>query len=437
MNVHTSPLKMTRPKLQSRNVTVITPDCLLSWLDEGIDRPYLENLDTVVCENLELLDESFELAVSLLLHATQTLPVRFVGLTTSINDPADLARWLHVSLENLYDFRSSDRDQLLTNESHSFSITHSPALLKAMIKPAHSALRASISSSDNSAIVFVPSRSQCRIVATDLITESAIEMDTRGFLGGESNRNISEEFMDIRLEKLRDRSLVDGLMHGIGILHDGLLLSDRLLTLELFADGIIRVLVVPRELCWTLPVRAGLVVVMGTQYMQVTPGHEHDANHNDRNKGPDRKLKNYTIHELVRMQGLAVRSGKSGRFHLLCQAEEKDTIMRFLEQGLPLESRLADPDHLDVLQAWVARRRQSSSSSYAIRGKQDGMDMLGFTFLYQRMTHNPVYYDTQLGERDAKMSRLVDDLFLETAPPPTPAESTAVAGPSHSMATTS
>jgi antiviral helicase SLH1 len=49
------------------------------------------------------------------------------------------------------------------------------------------------------------------------------------------------------------------------------LLSNRLLVLELVADGVIRVLVVPRESFWTLPVRGGLFVVMATQYMQVTP----------------------------------------------------------------------------------------------------------------------------------------------------------------------
>jgi antiviral helicase SLH1 len=432
VNVYTSPLKTTRLKPQPRNVIVMTPPCLLFWLDEGIDRSYLESLDTVMCENLELLDATYELAVSLLLHATQMLPVRFIGLTVSVNDPTDLAQWLHVSHENLYHFRPSDRDQVLTNQSHSFTIPHSPALLKAMVKPAHRVLSASLSSPKESTIVFVPSRSQCRKVASDLIMECALEMDSRRFLGGrEAGHAISEEEMEMRLKKLHDRSLEDTLMHGIGVLHDGLLHSDRLLTVELFVDGVVRVLVVPRELCWTLPVRAGLVIVMGTQYMQVAPGQERETSRKDGDKDPERQLKNYTIHELVRMQGLAVRSGKSGHFHLLCQAEERDAIMRFLEQGLPLESRLAEPDRLDVLRAWIARRRGSTSgsTSSSIRGKQDAMDVLGFTFLCQRMAHNPVYYDAQLGERDAKLSRLVDDLFSQTEPSPAPPET--AGAPSH------
>lgn len=431
---------------RERSIDIVTPISLLAWTEKARDRSYMSSVSLVLCEGLELLDDAYELAVSILLHATQTLPVRFVGVSASVNDCADLARWLRVDDDELYDFRPSDRDQPLSTTSQSFTIPPSPALFKAMIGPAHSVLR-SISSSE-AAVVFAPSRGQCRTVANDLITESAIEMDTRGFLP----LDLSTDDLEFRLARFRDRSLIDGMMHGIGVLHQGLLASDRLLTLELFADGILRVLIVPREMCWTLPVRAALVVVLGTQYFEVQPHHNAKVPSSSHDTKEHRLLKEYTVHELVRMQGLAVRHNRAGRFHLLCQAEQRDTYMRFLEEGLPLESSIlgtgmgssndqfihqsqnnAGKDDSgvgasalsassqysgsEVLRVWVEGQRASGS----IRGKQDTMDLLSHTFLWRRMQSNPTYYDVDVGigekARDATLSRFVDTLFAVTKPP--------------------
>jgi antiviral helicase SLH1 len=427
IELHTSSAS-SRHLGRERTVDVFTPAALLSRLDAFQDQSYFDSLSLVLCENLELLDDSYELAVSLLLYKTQTNPVRFVGLSASLNDMFDLADWLNVHSDNIYDFRPSDRDQVLSNSSQAFSLTQSSSIFKAMIKPLHIAIRALAMS--ESTVVFVPSRPQCRIVAKDLITECAIEMNIRGFVA----QHITEDELERRLLPLKDRSLVDWMMQGIGILHPGILAPDRLLTLELFADGILRVLIVPRETCWTLPVRASLVVVMGTQYYQLfapSVGRDQLDSHRD-----DRVLKDYSIHELLRMQGLAIQHGKAGRFHLLCSSQQRDVYMRFLEEGLPLESSLISSYSFDsdnsgtdeaipcfasseVLRGWLAKRRETGS----IRGKQDAMDFLSHTFLWRRMKSNPSYYGVRHGERDFTLSRFVDHLFKAISPVPAPAPS--------------
>lgn len=330
VNLHLSGSKSLLPQ-NERSIDILTPRVLLAWLDGGQDRSYFSNLSLVLCERLELLDETYELSVSVLLHATQTYPVRFVGLSQSLNDAIDLARWLNVPDSDLYDFRPRDRDQPLSTTSQSFTIPPSPALFKAMVKPAHTVLR-SLPASEAS-IIFVPSRGQCSTVCADLVTQCAIEMHTQDFLG-----DFSAENMESRLLPIRDRSLVDGLVHGIGVLHKGMLPEDQLLIMDLFADGVLRVLVVPRQMCWTLPVRASLVMAYGTQYLEVSSQDVKQVG--NRKVGDHRTLRDYSVHELVRMQGLAVRHGKEGRFHLLCHAEQRDTYLRFLEEGLPLESSL-------------------------------------------------------------------------------------------------
>ncbi|KAA1466231.1 Sec63-domain-containing protein [Dentipellis sp. KUC8613] len=371
-------------QIRGKAVRITTPVHLLAGLMERKPFSPLPGLQLVICENLEQMDARHELGVSLLRHATQLQATRFVGLANSLNDSADLAAWLDVEPSCLHSFRPSARDQQLTLTAQTFTIPQTAALFKAMAKPAHAAIRAS---SDGTAIVFIPSRGQCRLIALDLITHCTLEMSTeRGYLPPE----IAPDYLESYVARLEDRSLVDFIDKGVGFFHDGLSRTDRSIMLQLYAEGTIRVLLVPRDACWTLPVRAATVVVMGTQYIHVEAG------------GGERQVRDYALSELVRMQGRAVRHNGSGHFHLFCQAEDKDTYMRFLEEGLPLESELQDSD---VLRQWYRRERRSG----VIKSKLEAAQALAFTFLARRLVSNPVYYGAQ-HTRDESLSRVVDTL---------------------------
>ena len=374
---------------RGKSIRVITATTLTSLLSRDDSRKQapasLSSLRMVLLENLELLDSSYELGISLLLHATQYLPTRFVGVSSSLNDPADLAAWLGVDPYALHSFRPSDRDQSLSVSTHTFTIPQSAALFKAMAKPAHAAIQGAYG---EPAIVFVPSRSLCRSVALDLITQCALETATaNGYLPEAYPLEALEHY----LVRLQDRGLVDFVNRGIGYYHAGLSKQDRSLILELYAERIVRVLVVPHDSCWSVPVRAATVVVMGTQYMHLSPD------------GEERQLRDYDLEELVHMQGRAVRHNNAGHFHLFCQTEAKDTFMRFLNSGLPLESKLLDGEHL---QSWYDDMRSRGE----IRTKQDAADLLSFTFLARRLASNPVYYDASAGTVSEKLSRIVDRL---------------------------
>ncbi|KAJ7904375.1 Sec63-domain-containing protein [Mycena olivaceomarginata] len=350
---------LSRPR--GRVIRIVTAAHLLQLVSQRDPKIPLRGLDLVVCDSLEQLDPPYELGVSLLRHAVQTSPTRFVGASSS-----------------------------LTTTPHTFNIPQSASLFKAMAKPAHAAIRNA--PPDESAVVFVPSRGQCRPVAYDLITQCALEQETeQGYLPD----GVSQERLEDYLARLRDASLVDVVSRGVGFFHEGIHKSDRTLMLELYAEGIIRVLIVPRDSCWTLPVRAAVVVVMGTQYAHAEV------------EGGDRQLREYGLTELVRMQSRAVRHSGAGHFHLFCQAEGKDTFIRFLNEGLPLESALVDSPELH---AWY--------KAHAHLDKQQLVDALSFTFLAHRITTNPTYYDCVSNSRDENLSRIVDDLVYSAAQPP-------------------
>ncbi len=371
-----------------RAIRLITASNLLSLMSRGTQHKALfSGLRMVLCENLELLDPAYELGISTLMHETQQFPVRYVGLSNSLNDPADLAAWLNVDPSALHSFRPNERDQALTVSTTTFTIPQSAALFKAMAKPAHAAIQSVIRGVYGElAIVFVPSRSQCRSVALDLITQCALEVETGN---GYRLDEIAPDALERSLARLQDRSLVDFITGGVGFFHEGISKSDRTVMLELYAEGIVRVFIVPHDSCWSLPVRAAVVVVMGTQYFHVN--------------GNEWQLRDYSLEELVRMQGRAVRHNNTGHFHLFCQAEGKDTFIRFLNDGLPLESKLLESDEL---RTWYQGQRNRGS----IRSKQDGVDALSFTFLARRLETNPGYYDMTTESRSKRLSRIVDSL---------------------------
>lgn len=370
---------------KGRAIRLVTAPVLTEAMSRGKWTDSLSSLQLVICENLELLDAEYELGLSLLLHATQALPVRFVGCSTAMADASDLAAWLRVHPASLCSFKPSDRDQDLTTVVQTFSIPHSAALFRAMAKPAHAAIRSGVTG--DGAIVFVPSKAQCRVVAEDLITQCAMAQELQGYLPS----HLSADDLEPYLARLQDISLVDFLTRGIGIYHEGISKLDRTLILELYAEGIVRVLMVPRDSCWSLSLRAGVVVVMGTQYVRLE------------GETVDRQVKDYSLAEIVRMQGRAARHMHSGRFYLLCQAESRETLTRFLNEGVPLESTLHTSAQLG---RWYHDRRKDGLLS----DKQQAVDALSWTFLARRLASNPMYYDAVPGAPDESLSRLVDTL---------------------------
>ena len=370
-------------------IHVFTATQLLCAISQRKPTSSLDGLDLVICENLEQLDSTYELSVSLLRHATQSCPTRFVGFSVSLNDPSDLSSWLGVDSSGLHSFRPRDRGQSLTFSTQTFTIPQSAALFKAMAKPAHAAIQ--MAPPGESALVFVPSRGQCRAVALDILTQCALSTETeKGYLPNSTPR----EYVEDHLIRFQDTALIDFVSKGVGFFHEGITKPDRTLMLELYAEGIIRVLIVPRDSCWTVPVRATVVVVMGTQYVYVE------------GQDADRQLRDYQLNELVRMQSRAVRHTGSGHFYLFCQADAKDTFTRFLDEGLPLESQLLERRDLET---WYDMQKRNSGSLK----EQQIVDALSFTFLARRLVSNPAYYNYTSTSRDESISRIIDELFAK------------------------
>ena len=111
----------------------------------------------------------------------------------------------------------------------------------------------------------------------------------------------------------------------------------------------------------------------------------------------------------------------TGRFYLFCQSEQQAIYLKFLNEGLPLESSMigtllrktqfqsiaALQDMLDDVISWTEEVLREPRQPT----RQDFMDILSWSFLARRIHSNPVFYGTALGLENDRLSRLVDEFL--------------------------
>ena len=120
----------------------------------------------------------------------------------------------------------------------SYSIPHFPSLMIAMSKPAYLAIIEY--SPTKPVIIFVPSRKQCDLTATDIELHCLADGDEQRFL------NVEESELQRHLDHISDKSLLDHLKNGIGVYHEALSKQDKRIVERLFAAGAIQVIVASR-----------------------------------------------------------------------------------------------------------------------------------------------------------------------------------------------
>ncbi|KAK0538541.1 putative steryl acetyl hydrolase mug81 [Tilletia horrida] len=393
--------------VQESCVLFTTPRTLIrGFSTQNVD---LSLIQLVIAEDLHLLDSAYEIVLSRLQQKLATRQVRWAGTTVSLQDASPLSAWLNVKPEYQFCFEPKDRPSSLALSLQGLDVTHSLALIKGMVKPAYDKIKQVAPTEPT--IIFVPSRTQCAHTAQDLITRLASELDTEAFLG------VPPQTMESYAQALQEQSLSEALFHGIGIYHDGLSVQDRALAIELFRSGAIRVLIVPREACWSLPVRAKLVVVMGTQYVRLAPLPA--TNESGKHAAPtfDRKTVDYPMADLVRMQGHAVRRGTPespdmpGECLILCQSSSRTLLHQMMSAGLPLSSELLSAEYgTPVLVHEIVQLVEDG----VVKTARDVVDFLSWTFLFHDMQRNPTFYDVRdtdaLSSAD-RLSELVDRLL--------------------------
>ncbi|KAJ2112563.1 Pre-mRNA-splicing helicase BRR2 [Coemansia sp. RSA 922] len=301
-------------------------------------------------------------------------PIRVVALAVPLANAKDVAAWIGAT--QVFNFHPAVRPVPLEIKIQASGVMHFASRMAALVAPTYRA----VCESPQAAIVFVATRRQCRALAAELLTRASAD--------GLPDRFMPQEAAEVPVG-VKDAALREFLAKGIGYYHDAMAPGDRKAVADMFAKGLLRVLVASREACWALDsVVAHTVVIMGAE----------------RFVGREHRYADYSVPEVLQMMGRASTAQGQAKCVLMCMANKRDFYKKFLYEPLPVESRLDAQLH-DLMNAEVVAK--------TIENKQDAVDYLTWTFLYRRLAQNPNYYGLQ-GTSHQQLSDYLSELIEST-----------------------
>lgn len=356
-------------------------------------RRNVQNTTLLIADDLHLIGGAegyvYEVVVSRMHYVRLQLEnnLRIIGLSVPVSSARDVGEWMGATKHNIYNFSPATRPVGLELHIQSFTIPHFPSLMIAMARPAYqSILKLSL---EKPTLVFLPSRKQVRSTAVDLLTAMIADDAPTRFLHADT------EALAPILPRVQEKALAESLTHGIGYYHEALSATDKRIATTLYQRGVIQVLLASRDVCYEITVNAHLVIIMNTQYFD---GHSH-------------RYIDYTIAEILQMYGFASRPGVDsiGRGVLMCPANKREYLKKFLNEALPVESHL--PVYLpDVFVTEI--------STKTITSTQDAVDWTTYSYFYRRLLANPSFYglnDTSHDALSAHLSDLVETTLKDLA----------------------
>ncbi|AAS50913.2 ABR142Wp [Eremothecium gossypii ATCC 10895] len=375
--------------VKDATIIITTPEKFDGISRNWQTRKFVQNVSLVIMDEIHLLASDrgpiLEMIVSRMnyISAQTKKPIRLLGMSTAVANAYDMAGWLGVKNNGLYNFPSSIRPVPLKMYIDGFpdNLAFCP-LMKTMNKPAFMAI--SQHSPDKPVLIFVASRRQTRLTALDLIHLCGMEDNPRRFM-----KMDDEGELRYYLDQVSDETLKLSLQFGIGLHHAGLVEKDRSISHQLFQLNKIQILVATSTLAWGVNLPAHLVIIKGTQFY-------------------DAKIEGYRDMDLTDILQMMGRAGRpaydtSGTAIVYTKESKKMFYKHFLNVGFPVESSLHKvlDDHIGA-----------EISSGTITTRQEAMDFLTYTFLFRRAHHNPTYYgileDTTAAGVNEYLSSLID-----------------------------
>lgn len=356
--------------LLAADIIICTPEkwdgISRSWKSRG----YVRSVGLVVLDEIHLLGADrgpiLEVIVSRMRYiAAQTgQDVRFVGLSTALANAHDLATWLGIRPQGLFNFKPSVRPVPLECHIQGYPGKFYCPRMATMNKPAYAAVQTH--SPTKPVLVFVSSRRQTRLTALDLIAYAAADERPHQWVHCDPGE------LAAVLQSVSDANLRHTLQFGVGLHHAGLNEKDRSTVEGLYVGGKIQVLVATSTLAWGVNTPAHLVIIKGTEF--------YDA--------PTKRYQDFPITDVLQMMGRAGRPqfDHHGVAVIMVHEPKKMFYKKFLYEPFPVESSLPDQlaDHLnaEIVGGSIATRQQA-------------VEYLTWTYFFVRVIQNPSYYDLE------------------------------------------
>jgi pre-mRNA-splicing helicase BRR2 len=365
--------QLTKAQIAETQVIVTTPEKWDVITRKASDTSYTNLVRLIVIDEIHLLHDErgpvLESIVSRTIRQTEQTgdPVRIVGLSATLPNYKDVATFLRVDTDkDLFHFDGSYRPCPLKQEF--IGVTDKKAIkqLKTMNDVCYNKVLEQVGKNRNQMLIFVHSRKETAKTAKH-IRDKALEEDTIGqILRSDA---ASKEILRTESDSVTNADLKDLMPYGFGIHHAGMTRSDRSSVEDLFADGSLQVLVCTSTLAWGVNLPAHTVIIKGTQIYSPEKGSWVELSPQD----------------VLQMLGRAGRPQYDtfGEGIIITTQSELQYYLSLMNQQLPIESqfvsKLADNLNAEVVLGNV-------------RTRDEGVEWLGYTYLYVRMLRSPGLY---------------------------------------------
>ncbi|SGZ50263.1 CIC11C00000000239 [Sungouiella intermedia] len=340
---------------------------------KATEESFTSLVKVLIIDEIHLLhDERGPVLESIIVRAKRQPETRLIGLSATLPNYQDVARFLGVDIEKgLFYFDALYRPCPL--EQQYIGIKEKKAIKKvaAMNEACYEKLEECIKNR-HQLIIFVHSRKDT-VKTAKWLRDKAGENE----LGVHRSGAGTSEILRQEAENSSNKNLSEILPSGFGIHHAGLNKSDRSVVEDLFAQGHIQVLVSTATLAWGVNLPAHTVIIKGTDTYNPEKG----------------AWVQLSPQDILQMLGRAGRPryDSSGEGVIITAQEELQYYLAILNQQLPIESqlmsRLADNLNAEVVLGSVTSR-------------EDAIEWLGQTYLYIRMLSAPKLYQVGIEYAD-------------------------------------
>lgn len=376
----TGDMHLTKAEILDTQIIVTTPEKwdVVTRKSTG-DTELVQKVRLLIIDEVHMLhDERGAVLESLVartqrqVESTQSL-IRIVGLSATLPNYVDVADFLRVNkMAGMFYFDASFRPVPL--EQHFIGAKGKAGTAKSrenidqvafdkvmdMLKLGHQVM------------VFVHSRKDTLKTARTLF-EKAVEAQCSDLLDPTIHPRYENAMRDMKQSK--GRELRELLPKGMGTHHAGMPRSDRNLIERLFAEGVLKVLCCTATLAWGVNLPAAAVLIKGTQVYDAQQGRFTDLG----------------ILDVLQIFGRAGRPQfQDTGIGFICTTQDKlDHYLKAVTEQQPIESRFS---------AKLVDNLNAEISLGTVTTVQEGVQWLGYSYLFARMQKSPLNYGIDWAE---------------------------------------
>lgn len=386
----TGDANLSKQEMLNTNILVATPEKWDIITRKKVENPIVNMVNLVIIDEIHLLHDKrgpvIESIVARSLRSNYAFQVpRIIGLSATLPNYDDVAKFLKVPKKGLFHFDASFRPCPLSQQFCGITEKGSIKNLNAQNIACYDKVLESVLEG-HQVIVFVHSRKDTLRTASWLKEQFILNNHTDKLIKREKG---GKEILISESNNIQSKGLKEVLKMGIGIHHAGLPRSDRSLNEDLFADGLLRVLVSTATLAWGVNLPAHTVIIKGTNIYSPEKGTWIPLSSQD----------------MLQMLGRAGRPryDNYGEGIIITNQEDIQYYLAVLNQQLPIESQMISS---------IVDRLNAEVVSKSVTTRKQAVDWLRYTYLYVRMQISPhIYNIPEVDAQDNNFSTFCESII--------------------------